>query len=314
MPGHGFSDGAAVSADGSVVVGFSGHLYDEPEAFVWTGGVMTSLGDLEGGPYCSTARGISSDGSIIVGGGNDELWTSQPVVWTNGVISLLDNGAGNPTTGIARDVSADGSVIVGTNNWEVWSAEGYPCMWNGGVATCLGDLPGGTAYGNATAISADGTVIVGNCWSANGKEAFRWEAGIMTGLGALTAGNFSSMAMDVSGDGSVIVGYSVVSEDWPDKYAPFIWTAEGGMRSMADYLSLECGFDLTDWELVDAWVRVSDDGMTFVGCGCNPEGEYEAWIAHVPEPVTVAVFVAGTGLLLRRTRGARGRRIGAIGS
>ncbi len=76
LPGGEFSSAArAVSADGSIVVGFSddGDAMDGEKAFRWENGVMTALD----GPLCETADGApvacrsvaadsSADGSVIV--------------------------------------------------------------------------------------------------------------------------------------------------------------------------------------------------------------------------------------------------------
>ncbi len=73
LPAGEFSSAArAVSADGSIVVGFSddGDARDGEKAFRWENGVMTPLD----GPPCqlrsgcdSRAEDVSADGSVIVG-------------------------------------------------------------------------------------------------------------------------------------------------------------------------------------------------------------------------------------------------------
>ena len=68
LPGGSFHSAAnSVSADGSVVVGFSSSGNGN-EAFIWTaGGGMVGIGDLPGGTFSSNAVDISADGSVVVG-------------------------------------------------------------------------------------------------------------------------------------------------------------------------------------------------------------------------------------------------------
>ena len=54
-------DPKTVNADGRVVVG-RGTGTAGQEAFRWTGGVMTGLGDLPGGSFSSKANDVSADG------------------------------------------------------------------------------------------------------------------------------------------------------------------------------------------------------------------------------------------------------------
>ncbi|MEK6643292.1 MAG: PEP-CTERM sorting domain-containing protein [Planctomycetota bacterium] len=117
----------SASSDGSVIVG-SANAYDyntehsQQEAFRWSDGVMTGLGDLPGGDFSSYATAVSADGSVIVGYGSTSLGGAA-FVWDspNGMRDLrelLVNAFGLNLTGWAlpnvRDISADGSVIVGT--------------------------------------------------------------------------------------------------------------------------------------------------------------------------------------------------------
>ena len=80
LPGGGFySTASGVSADGSVVVGYS-RCASGYEAFRWTqAGGIVGLGDLAGGSFNSYAQDVSADGSVVVGwgrnpSGNDEAW------------------------------------------------------------------------------------------------------------------------------------------------------------------------------------------------------------------------------------------------
>ncbi len=139
LPGGDFNSFAtAVSADGSVIVGYSSSA-SGPEAFRWTAAEgMVGLGDLPGGEFDSRAFAVSADGSVIVGNGSsDANWSgTEPFVWRadKGMRSLqkvLVDDFGLDLTGWdmtdACGISADSLVIVGygTNpeiDWEAWVA------------------------------------------------------------------------------------------------------------------------------------------------------------------------------------------------
>ena len=133
-PGGGFASQAdGVSADGSVVVGWSSSA-SGTEAVVWTSdGGMVGLGDLPGGLFLSRADGVSADGSVVVGGASP-FPSSEAFIWdaTNGMRSLPDilvNDLGLDLTGwtvtTAEGVSADGLTIVGLGNGRNSTSEGW---------------------------------------------------------------------------------------------------------------------------------------------------------------------------------------------
>ena len=161
--------------------------------------------------------------------------------------------------------------------------------------TGLGDLPGGAISSSAYGVSADGSVVVGISHSAYGNQAFRWEAGAMIGLGFIPGGALYSQARDVSADGSIVVGESnsgLARE-------AFIWDAENGMRSLKDLLVNDFSLDLADWTLNKA-TAISDDGLTIVGYGLNPDGEQQGWVATIPEPATLLLLGLGWVVVRRK--------------
>lgn len=114
LPGDTYSVAEDISADGAVVVGWSGS-----EAFRWTSRGMTGLGHLPG-RLDSNALAVSGDGSIVVGTSGNRAFVWTP---TDGMLALQDflvdrYGLGCDLEGwileIAFDISGDGSTIVGS--------------------------------------------------------------------------------------------------------------------------------------------------------------------------------------------------------
>jgi probable HAF family extracellular repeat protein len=227
LPGDNGSGAAGVSADGSVIVGYSSL---QPyvgsathQAFRWTSNSgMVALGHLPG-DNASQACGVSADGLVVVGSSEGfTLDAHQAFRWTasSGMVGLgyLPGGTNSSATG----VSSNGSVIVGTSS----SSSGDQAFrWTAGSGMVgLGHLPGDSGS-SASGVSADGSVIVGLSSSASGHQAFRWTAGTgMVGLGYLPGGTYSYAAA-VSADGSVIVGTSSSASN----SQAFRWTAGSGM-------------------------------------------------------------------------------------
>ncbi len=58
------------------------------------------------------------------------------------------------------------------------------------------------------------------------------------------------------------------------------------------------------WTLTTA-TAISADGLTIAGTGLNPDGFQEAWVAHVPEPASVALLPLAIGILALRSRHRR---------
>lgn len=126
------TDATAVSADGRVVVGFSG-----PNAGIrWVEGVGVSLiGDLPGGNYYSEPTAMTPDGGIIVGRSKN-AFGDRAFIWdeTNGIRDIADFllaehglNVGGWTLYSATGISADGRTIAGlgrnpTGGWEAWVA------------------------------------------------------------------------------------------------------------------------------------------------------------------------------------------------
>lgn len=314
LPGATSSRAFAVSADGSVVTGNNGS-----RAFRWTAETgMLPLLNPGGTAVLGTPRGISADGSVVVGTTSTALG-QRAFRWTeaDGMTILPARPTDRDT--FATSVSDDGLVTVGYSNSAPvrsalrWVGNGQPQDLGGFTTTNIDSYADG--------VSADGSVVVGTSRRATGGlRPFRWTAdGGMVHIGSTSTAD--QPAYDVTPDGSVVVG---VNFRWLDAggyrqvpygYAfgvsadggtvvgglqqAFIWTAHNETsRLLKDVLEQDYGLDLTGWTLGTA-EDISNDGMTIVGFGTNPQGQSEAWIAVIPEPVGLCSF-ASAALLLRR--------------
>ncbi len=288
-----YTGASGASADGSVIVGSTSR-----DAFRWTAATgIVIIGDLPGSYPKGRAYDVSADGSIMVGCGNIDVMSLKGMAfkWTSatGMVALGELSGGYSYSS-AYAISADGSVIVGAS----YSSRGFEAVRFSSLKS-LGDLPGGTFDSQANGVSADGRVIVGYGTSDLGTEAMRWTSGTgMVGLGDLPGGNFNSIAQDASGDGSIIVGYSSSAAG----QVAFIWDEAHGMRDLREVLIHGYGLNLTGWRPTVAYA-ISDDGLTIAGNGWNPDGNFEAWIATIPEPATLTLLAAGlAGLIVRKRR------------
>jgi probable HAF family extracellular repeat protein len=205
------SEGLAVSADGSVVVGGMGDL--PREAFRWTSATgPVRLGFLKAAHDYSSAGAVSADGSVIAGLSSSPS-QREAFRWTarTGMIGLGDLSGGEYTS-VATAISADGGVIVG---WSASSSGEQAFRWTQAAGMVgLGDLPGLGFQSKACDTTADGSVVVG--YSING--AFIWDAaGRMQSLKKVLTDVYDIDLSDwylieatgISDDGSVIVGTGI---------------------------------------------------------------------------------------------------------
>ena len=306
-----------VSADGSVVVGFS-RSTSWFEAFRWTeeSGIV-GLGDLPGGSFDSMANGVSGDGLTIVGSsvGNSGR---EAFRWTSATgMTGLGDLAGGTFYSDAYGVSFDGSMIGGSSSGD----GGQAVRWvSGGPPTSISGLESATPK----AVSSDGLTIVGSRSSQPWDEAFRWTAATgIVGLGSSPDGVLRSYAAyAVSSDGNLIVGqgfhigngsyseafrwtqatglvrlgdlpggglysyawdvsadgtYIVGAGSTTTTTESFIWDRFHGMRNLRDFLIAECGVTNLTGWTLSAARGISADGHTIVGDGINPAGLMEAW-------------------------------------
>jgi probable HAF family extracellular repeat protein len=125
-----------VSADGSVIVGYSAYSSSGSgaHAFKYTNGIMTDLGTLAGpNGRSSYASAVSADGSVIVGESRNALNQTRAFKYTNG--TMTDLGALGGTRASALGVSPDGLVIVGESSTASGTTHAfvYGAWANGGL-------------------------------------------------------------------------------------------------------------------------------------------------------------------------------------
>jgi uncharacterized membrane protein len=146
---NGFATG--ISADGSVIVGFSyGSPSSEMHWFRWT--EQAGPEDLGSG----YATGISADGQTIVGAAYDGRY--QAMRWTEQDGRIPLGGVDPYYDSLATAASSDGSMVVG---WSLGPSGSRAFRWQKSTgAVSLGTLPGDN-YSVATSMSADGAVVVG---------------------------------------------------------------------------------------------------------------------------------------------------------
>jgi len=322
LEGGSFSIAYAVSDDGEVVVGYaSSPVSPGGEPFRFEGGEMLALGGVHPTMIRGVAFGVSGDGSTIVGrsfGGTVEMPVTFVPVYSYDLGELTQLPVtGGP--GQAFATSRDGSVIAGF----VGSPPGFLefARWvDDGAGYELENL--GNFTGSITeprGMNPDGDVIVG--WellplAGTQREALRWrEASGFEHLGDLPGGERDSRALDVSADGATAVGWATADADKPftDPANPgkeaMIWVEGVGIESLRDALiaDFDLGEELDGWTLIEA-NAISDDALTIVGSGLDPEGFREGWIAFLPEPVGWSDPLAALSALAAiRQRGPRRR-------
>ena len=164
------TDGAAISGDGSTIVG-QGYLNPSSptstlQGLVLRSGVLTPITPLPGYmPYYVYPTAASGDGSVVAG----YDFTSTPpnvreaFVWQNGATIGLSSLPGAPNAlSVAYGISADGSVIVGggTNAMGNGQAVRWVADAMGGFTATPLPFPPGHNDDVARAVSADGLVAV----------------------------------------------------------------------------------------------------------------------------------------------------------
>ncbi|MEM7790712.1 MAG: hypothetical protein AAF546_04855 [Verrucomicrobiota bacterium] len=177
-----FSEGNAVSRDGSIIAGMSwpglresGSAANEAYRFNVSSGAMVGIGDLQTPVFSSNAEAISKDGLVVVGEARNSE-NEQVAFRHTEIAGMEDLGRLLDSDGIvarALATNEDGSVVIGRSGTErtlevVSSSEAFIWTANTGmrlledVAGLTTSELGATGYlESANAISDDGLTIVG---------------------------------------------------------------------------------------------------------------------------------------------------------
>lgn len=271
----------AISADGSVIVGYSIADNGDFQTTVWSGNnwaTKTNLGSLKAdNSGLSLARGVSGDGSVVVGYSSHDMGVNQrhAVVWFGeGRSSKIDLSTRIPDAigdSEAIAVSRDGSKIAGYVRRP--GQDSHATIWSGKDWTTVNDL-GTLATDNSKSsysrgISSDGSVVVGEYINDNGE----WRAIVWHGknwadkkdLGTLKRDNSGeSRGNAVSGDGSVVVGRAANNNH--REFRAVVWHGEnwGKKKDLGTLKDDNSGFSEAqaaneDGSVIGGWAKNDKD-------------------------------------------------------
>lgn len=216
-----------------------------------------------------SAWGLSGDGEIVVGlywrggvvGGGSAHATAGPIYALEDLGSLGDDRSSR-----ANAASDDGRVVGGWSERPdgLWQ----PIVWVDGEMTLLGTYE---AFSQVDGVRGDGMTVVGIAKDPDSfavASAYRWDfdgtAWVPTVLGTLPGTYMPfglATASSITADGSMIVGYNQFGLG---NSTGFVWTAETGMRSAAQFLTDHGASVPPGLSIVDL-AAISDDGSTIVG-------------------------------------------------
>jgi uncharacterized membrane protein len=289
LPGNASSFARGISADGSVVVGFSGN-----QAFRWSeAGGMSALGS-------GSASAVSSNGSTVAGTSDGQLWT-----WTTGggmANAGLPNGA---SVASVTDISGGGTTLTGYAGYPGPTTR--PFIWDS--TNGFQELTPGL-NGFAFAVSGNGNSVVG---TTSMDLPFRWsrENGV-TQLPMLSSAQ-GARADVVVPDASIIMG-----EYFPGPggvgSGVVVWDEQHGARDLRQLLIGEHGFSEAQLPSLNETEGqgLSADAMTLAVTTFS-QGTRTRWaifldkplVNIVPESATWAlgsIGVIAIALVLRRQR------------
>ena len=306
-PGQGAGGQAAISADGRFVGGTElndATGFNEISRYDVAAGAWTNLGGLGGTQdgQTSSGYGITGDGDQVVGlarldGSGPGL--ARAVISNDpagtGLTDLGSTVAGNSSR--ANGADFDGDVVVGWQDADFRQG----AVWIDGDQTLL-TLNDGSAVGEAFNVTPDGRFAVGVGVSDSGRQAYRADTttGIATNLGTLSGiFNPSGSATDIADDGATVIGFNRPFGP-PVGGQGFIWTEDGGIQDLGDFL-LASGVPLpADFEPALP-LAISGDGTTIAGLG-RVGFRVTPFVVVVPEPATATAAMLASALLLRRRR------------
>jgi probable HAF family extracellular repeat protein len=218
------STATGVSADGSVVVGFTYNAASLGRGFLWS--KETGTIDLSPDPDLSfSCNGVSGNGHVAFGYYLAQNEHYRPYFWSaeTGIQTL---NISNYSQGSANGSSHDGNVIVGSVGST--NTGNFACRWVGRGDVELLDPAASNTYANA--VTPDGSFIIGGQETGTGtSRGFYWAH--VFGMQWVEPGeNYRRLEFsDVSADAQRIVGSAYTSNS---AYVAVLWTAEDGLREL----------------------------------------------------------------------------------
>jgi len=183
---------------------------DVTDAYLYSGGTTTDLGNLSGGPGgYSDGYGINDHTQIV---GNSTVPNSngreRAFLWQNGTMSDLGDLYGGSANAWAYSINNLGQAVG--DSWQVAPSSAHAFLWQSGTMTDLGTLPGGT-FSQALNINNTG-MIVGDAYTSSGAQhAFLYSDGSMQDLNNLipSTSDWILEQANAINDNGQIVGYGV---------------------------------------------------------------------------------------------------------
>lgn len=215
------STATGLSADGSVVVGFTYNAASVARGFLWS--KETGTFDLSSDPdlYFS-CDGVSGNGRVAFGTYLAPNEHYQPYFWSaeTGLQPLHISGY---SQGYAGGSSHDGNVIVGYVGFD--GINNFACRW-----VTRGDvelLDPGATNSYATGVTPDGSFVIGGQDTPGGiSRAFYWGHGFgMQWVEPMDAYRILHF-YDVAADGQRIVGAAYTN----DISTAVLWTPDDGLQ------------------------------------------------------------------------------------
>jgi probable HAF family extracellular repeat protein len=252
----------------------SGGQAGPTQAFLYSGGVMSSLGSVVANGS-SAGTGINDLGEVI---GDSSAPGTPPakhvVLFSGGTINDLGN-LGSPGTlpTAARGIN-DSRQIAGT----FFLANGYThaFIYTTGVLGDLGTLGGNNSAG--VAINNQGEVVGSSDLGNGTSHAFLFDGSTMHDLGSLSSGNSAANGLNDLGQ---VVGYSSVA----GVNHAFLYS-DGAMLDLNSLISQGSGWVLNTANAINNTGQITGTG-TF-------NGENLAYVlTPAPEPSSIALLAIG---------------------